>query len=159
MMSLIGSRKEPCSVSALAALLLSGLLILACAASQPVDRTDLPPRELLKDDLARASYVCEVEVAAVEQTAAFQDDSGAIGYVQYTATARPTRVIKGDIGLQSTLSYRFTVEYDPSSGPPVTPGKRYVLFLKRAADGQLWLFSEGAQFPSSPTLLRQLGVD
>ena len=132
---------------------------MACVGSQPVDRTDLPPRELLKGNLARAADVLEVEVAGVEQTAVFRDDSGVIGYVQYTVTARPTKVIKGDIGLQSTLSYRFTVEHDPSSGPPVTPGRHYVVFLKRAADGQLWLVSEGAQFSSSPHLLRQLGVD
>lgn len=139
--------------------ILPGLLILACAGSQPVDRTDLPPRELLKENLARAPYVLEVAAIRVEKTAIFRDDSGAVGYVQYTVTAKPTRTIKGNLGRESPLSYRLTVEYDPTAGSPAIPGRRYVVFLKRAEDGQLWLFSEGAQFPSTPYLLRQLGVD
>lgn len=139
--------------------ILPGLLILACAGSQPIDRTDLPPRGLLKENLSQATYVLEVAAVRVEKTAIFRDDSGVVGYVQYTVVAKPTRIIKGGLGRKLPLSYRLTVEYDPTAGSPVTPGRRYVVFLKRAEDGQLWLFSEGAQFPSTPQLLRQLGVD
>jgi hypothetical protein len=139
--------------------LLPGVLILACAGAQRAHRTDLPPRELLQANLAHATYVLEVEVLSLESTATFRDDSGAIGYVQFTVIARPTRVIKGDVDPEPALSYRFTVEYDSASKPPVAAGKRYVVFLKRVESGQLWLFSEAAQFPSTVFLLRELGVD
>lgn len=98
-------------------------------------------------------------MARVERTAIFRDDSGSVGYVQYAVTAVPTKTIKGELGHESKVRYRLTVEHDPSSEPPVVPGRRYVVFLKRNEDGQLWLFSEVAQFASSPGLLRRLGVD
>ncbi len=139
--------------------LLTGALILACAGGDRAARLELPPRELLRANLADAAYVLEIEVLSLDSTATFRDDSGAIGYVQYTVIARPTRIIKGDVDPEPALSYRFTVEYDSTSKPPVAAGKRYVVFLKRVESGQLWLFSEAAQFPSTVSLLREFGVD
>lgn len=129
----------------------------------PAGNDESVPRSLVEQTWTEADCVLIVDVLENSRFGHVVGEPDNGGYARYLVNASVAEVLEAVIPLPgNTIQYRFTEEVDSTRPPYVKAGRKYLVFLKQNAAGELWPVAEAAQFEMTPQLdrmVREIAVE
>lgn len=127
------------------------------SADSAEDDFSTPPLELIRGNYERAPIAVSVLLERVEAVDSLLANDGRIGYLAFEANGRITQAYKTPDGFGTSITYRFSREYQQGWEEHLHDGVEMVAFLKPMPELPYYqVFDEFAEFRMTPNLRQML---